>query len=136
MPWKLDRYVGCTSNSEDLASAIQRLGFTSESGVFAGLSAFTAICLGSDTDLSRTVVGFTRCTRAGFCRSTRLAFFEEEVRMRFRAIVLALVVLFTASSLASAQQQTGEIFGKVTDSSGAVMPGVTVTLTSPILLQP
>src|SRR5262249_29884331 len=35
-----------------------------------------------------------------------------------------------------AQSQTGEIFGKVTDSSGGVMPGVTVTLTGPSLLQP
>src|SRR5258706_15397437 len=56
--------------------------------------------------------------------------------MRFRAIVLALVALFAASSLASAQQQTGSVFGKVTDSSGAVLPGVTVTLTGPVLLQP
>jgi hypothetical protein len=56
--------------------------------------------------------------------------------MRLRAIVLALVALFAASSLASAQQQTGEIFGKVTDGSGAVLPGVTVTLTAPNLLQP
>ena len=56
--------------------------------------------------------------------------------MRFRAIVLALVALFAASSLASAQSQTGEIFGKATDQSGGVLPGVTVTLTSPVLLQP
>src|SRR5213593_4366404 len=56
--------------------------------------------------------------------------------MRLRAIVLALVALVAASSLASAQQQTGEIFGKVSDTSGAVLPGVTVTLTGPVLLQP
>src|SRR5438045_9740775 len=56
--------------------------------------------------------------------------------MRFRAIVLALVALCATSSLATAQSQTGEIFGKVTDSSGAVLPGVTVTLTGPVLLQP
>src|SRR4029078_11533138 len=31
---------------------------------------------------------------------------------------------------------TGEIFGKVTDTSGAVLPGVSVTLTGPSLLQP
>ncbi len=51
--------------------------------------------------------------------------------MRVRAMVLAFVALFAASTLASAQQQTGEIFGKVTDSSGAVLPGVTVTLSAP-----
>jgi carboxypeptidase family protein/TonB-dependent receptor-like protein len=56
--------------------------------------------------------------------------------MRVRAIALAIVALFAASAIASAQQPTGEIFGKATDQSGAVMPGVTVTLTSPILLQP
>jgi Carboxypeptidase regulatory-like domain len=56
--------------------------------------------------------------------------------MRFRSIVLALVALFAASTLATAQSQTGEIFGKATDASGAVLPGVTVTLTAPNLLQP
>ncbi len=56
--------------------------------------------------------------------------------MRFRAIVLALVALIATSALASAQSQVGEIFGKATDQSGAVLPGVTVTLTAPILLQP
>jgi hypothetical protein len=56
--------------------------------------------------------------------------------MRVRAIVLALVALFATSAVTSAQQQTGEIFGKATDQSGAVLPGVTVTLTAPNLLQP
>jgi hypothetical protein len=53
-----------------------------------------------------------------------------------RTIVVAFVVLSTASAPAHAQQQTGEIFGKVTDQSGAVLPGVSVTLTAPMLLQP
>src|SRR5262249_13367176 len=56
--------------------------------------------------------------------------------MRVRAMVLAFAALFAVSSLASAQQQTGDIIGKVTDSSGAVLPGVTVTLNAPHLLQP
>src|SRR5262249_60759517 len=56
--------------------------------------------------------------------------------MRVRAIVLALVALVATSVLASAQQQTGEVFGRVTDQSGAMLPGVTVTLTAPNLLQP
>ncbi len=57
--------------------------------------------------------------------------------MRVRSIVLALVAIFAASvTTASAQSQTGEIFGKVTDASGAVLPGVAVTLTGPVLLQP
>src|SRR5713226_10630028 len=56
--------------------------------------------------------------------------------MRFKVTVLALLALFATRAIAGAQSQTGEIFGKVTDSSGGVLPGVTVTLTSPILLQP
>lgn len=56
--------------------------------------------------------------------------------MRFKVIVLAVVALCATSALASAQSQTGEIFGRVTDASGAVLPGVSVTLTGPVLLQP
>jgi hypothetical protein len=56
--------------------------------------------------------------------------------MRVRAFVLACAAVFAAATLAAAQQQTGEIFGKVTDQQGGVLPGVTVTLTAPHLLQP
>ena len=57
------------------------------------------------------------------------------MKRRFTALLAALVLIVSASS-AWAQSQTGEIFGKVTDTSGAVLPGVTVTLSSPSLLQP
>src|SRR5262249_46622285 len=57
------------------------------------------------------------------------------MRRRISAIAAALALTFIASP-ARAQSQTGEIFGKVTDASGGVMPGVTVTLTGPSLLQP
>lgn len=54
-----------------------------------------------------------------------------------RSVLGALVLAtFVSAGVASAQTQTGEIYGKVTDQSGAVMPGTTVTLTSPALLQP
>ena len=53
-----------------------------------------------------------------------------------RAAIATLVVLASTSASARAQQPTGEIFGKVTDQSGAVLPGATVTLTAPTLLQP
>jgi hypothetical protein len=56
--------------------------------------------------------------------------------MRVRSFVLALVALLATSVFASAQSQTGEVFGKATDQSGAVLPGVTVTLSGPVLLQP
>lgn len=49
-------------------------------------------------------------------------------------VLVASFVVF-ASPL-SAQILTGEIFGKVTDSSGAVLPGVTVTLEGPALIRP
>ena len=47
--------------------------------------------------------------------------------VRVRAAVLLLVVLGFAGP-AMAQRTTGEIIGKVTDESAAVLPGVTVTL--------
>jgi hypothetical protein len=54
--------------------------------------------------------------------------------MKVRLIaLLALVALLGGASIGSAQQP-GQIFGRVTDTSGAVLPGVTVTLTSPVLL--
>jgi len=55
--------------------------------------------------------------------------------MRLRIIIVALAVCLGGAVAASAQQ-TGEITGKVTDSSGGVVPGVNVTLSSPVLLQP
>ena len=51
---------------------------------------------------------------------------------KLAALASALVLL---AGFAQAQT-TGEIYGKATDKSGAVVPGVTVTLTSPALLQP
>src|SRR5436190_18884257 len=56
--------------------------------------------------------------------------------MKVRFIAALMACLAAGAAAASAQSQTGEIFGRVTDSSGAVLPGVTVTLTSPVLLQP
>ena len=54
---------------------------------------------------------------------------------RFTAVLVALAIALCGST-AWAQQQTGEVFGKVTDQSGAVLPGVTVTLSGASLLQP
>jgi hypothetical protein len=56
--------------------------------------------------------------------------------MNARCLAAALAVLLAVANPALAQTQTGEITGRVTDSSAAVLPGVTVTLTSPVLLQP
>jgi hypothetical protein len=50
-------------------------------------------------------------------------------RRRFAIVVL----LLTGASLAWAGQQDSSIFGQLTDESGAVLPGVTVTASSPAL---
>jgi hypothetical protein len=49
---------------------------------------------------------------------------------RVRAVGVVLL-LFAAVLPAAAQRTTGAIFGTVTDESGAVLPGVTVTLQGP-----
>jgi hypothetical protein len=49
---------------------------------------------------------------------------------------LALALTLSIAAPASAQEFRGRINGTVTDNSGAVLPGVTVTATSPALIQP
>jgi hypothetical protein len=63
--------------------------------------------------------------------------------MRFPSIggaVFAIALVLAASGVSFAQgggaSSTGTIQGRVTDSQGAVLPGVTVTATSPSLIQP
>jgi hypothetical protein len=51
-----------------------------------------------------------------------------------KALLVAGIVLLWAS--AAGAQGTGSIYGKVTDDSGALLPGVTVTVTGPGLQQP
>jgi hypothetical protein len=58
-----------------------------------------------------------------------------ELRPRVSA-ALVLSLALTIAPSARAQTQTGEIFGKVTDTSGGVLPGATVTIESPALLAP
>jgi len=45
-------------------------------------------------------------------------------------------LLFLALATIADAQNTSQVFGKVTDVSGGVLPGVTVTLSSPALLEP
>ena len=56
--------------------------------------------------------------------------------MNARCLAAALAVLVAIANPVLAQTQTGEIAGRVTDSSAAVLPGASVTLSSPVLLQP
>jgi len=46
--------------------------------------------------------------------------------MRLNGVILAALALCLALATPAAAQQTGSISGRVTDSSGAVLPGVTV----------
>src|SRR5574338_577520 len=55
--------------------------------------------------------------------------------MKVRLMALASLVLLAAVTPVRAQVQTGEITGRITDNTGAVLPGVTVTLTGPALIQ-
>ena len=62
-----------------------------------------------------------------FCTS-----WEASRRLRgqlFLAFALSVGVVFIVPSLASAQAVTGTLLGNVTDSSGAAVPGATVTAT-------
>ena len=52
-----------------------------------------------------------------------------------RLLVSGLVSLVTLAGVASAQNSS-QVFGKVTDPSGGVLPGATVTVSSPALLEP
>ena len=54
---------------------------------------------------------------------------------RVRLGAMAAMCLLVAS-LATAQTQTGEIFGKVSDRTGAILPGASVTIAGPALIQP
>lgn len=56
--------------------------------------------------------------------------------MKRRVLALLMLVALLGSVTMAAAQNTGEIYGKVTDASGGVMPGVTVTLSSTVMLQP
>ena len=56
--------------------------------------------------------------------------------MTLRTLVASALVLLLGTTSALAQQQTGEIFGKAADASGAVLPGATVTVAGPALIQP
>src|SRR5262245_41350330 len=55
--------------------------------------------------------------------------------MRVRAF-LSVLALILSAEIAGAQVPTGSVSGRVTDASGSVLPGVTVTATSPNLQGP
>jgi hypothetical protein len=56
--------------------------------------------------------------------------------MRWKSSLLACCLALVLASIASAQEFRGRVNGTVTDNTGAVLPGVTVTVSSPALIQP
>src|SRR5687767_8354796 len=59
------------------------------------------------------------------------------MEMTFRKTLFAsMLVLAMGTTTTAAAQQTGEIFGRAADNSGAVLPGTTVTVAGPALIQP
>ena len=56
--------------------------------------------------------------------------------MTFRTALVASALMIVVGTSAAAQQQTGEIYGRAADKSGAVLPGTTVTVAGPGLIQP
>ncbi len=55
--------------------------------------------------------------------------------MRGKPLALLLVLILGTAPAAYAQSNTGQISGRVTDTSGAVLPGVVITLTGGSLLE-
>ena len=53
-----------------------------------------------------------------------------------KTLVASALMLVLGASAAVAQQQTGEIYGRATDNIGAVLPGATITVAGPALIQP
>src|SRR5436190_432968 len=51
------------------------------------------------------------------------------MRRATRELCLGVLILLLTTSIASAQLATAQLSGRVTDESGAVLPGVTVTAT-------
>jgi hypothetical protein len=56
--------------------------------------------------------------------------------MIFRAAITATAITLLLTTAAFGQVETGQIFGRVSDASGAVLPGATVMVEGPGLLQP
>ncbi len=54
----------------------------------------------------------------------------------FRTTLAASVMVWCLGALTASAQTTGEIFGRASDTSGAVLPGTTVTVAGPALIQP
>src|SRR5678815_1571139 len=70
------------------------------------------------------------------CRNLVPGILEDGEMTLRKTLVASALLLVLGVTNAFAQQQTGEIFGKAADTSGAVLPGATVTVAGPALIQP
>jgi hypothetical protein len=61
---------------------------------------------------------------------------EEDMRDRFVLLAFVVMLGMVTALPAGAQELRGRITGVVTDNTGAVLPGVTVTAVGPALIQP
>ena len=60
----------------------------------------------------------------------------EEMPVKLRSLFVLLIAAALGTTALAQSLLTGTIAGKGNDSSGARLPGVTVTLTSPVLITP
>ena len=58
------------------------------------------------------------------------------MKLQKMALALCVAALVSGAGVSAAQDFRGRINGTVTDNSGAVLPGVTVTASGPALIQP
>src|SRR5215469_6892955 len=68
--------------------------------------------------------------RSAVTRSASERFFGTTVRKGIRAFAAVVFLMATVAVGVGAQQTTADLVGTVTDSSGAVVPGATVTVTN------
>src|SRR5678815_2150518 len=70
------------------------------------------------------------------CRNLVPGVLEDGEMTLRKTLVASALLLVLGVTNAFAQQQTGEIFGKAADTSGAILPGATVTVAGPALITP
>ena len=68
---------------------------------------------------------------ATWCHASASA--EDAVFQRFGRVAMITIITFVLLSGLAAGQENASIVGRITDDSGGVLPGVTVTATSPAL---
>src|SRR4030095_7026370 len=84
----------------------------------------------TENPASPTMGRLVHVFRKRFPLTERATAFKERELMYARMSALLVALALAATTLASAQERFGNITGKVVDQTGAVLPGVTVTVTN------